>query len=73
MSVQQGFSLYDAVRCAMNQRHQLEQMCRYITRPAIANERLQLNHAGDVVMQLKSPSCQGELALGKKYNNNNKI
>jgi hypothetical protein len=27
----------------MNQRHKLEQLCRYITRPAIANERLKLN------------------------------
>jgi hypothetical protein len=41
----------------MNQRHKLEQLCRYITRPAIANERLKLNSAGDVVLQLKSP-CQ---------------
>ena len=42
----QGFSLHAEVRCAMNQRHQLEQLCRYITRPAIANERLKLNSAG---------------------------
>ena len=27
----------------MNQRNKLEQLCRYITRPAIANERLKLN------------------------------
>ncbi len=50
-----GFSLHAEVRCAMNQRHKLEQLCRYITRPAIANERLKLNGAGDVVLQLKSP------------------
>jgi len=42
----QGFSLHAEVRCAMNQRNKLEQLCRYITRPAIANERLQLNRAG---------------------------
>jgi Putative transposase/Glutaredoxin len=30
------------------------QLCRYITRPAIANERLKCNRAGDVVLQLKS-------------------
>ena len=51
---QQGFSLHAAVRCAMNQRNKLEQLCRYITRPAIANERLKLNSAGDVVLQLRS-------------------
>ena len=56
---QQGFSLHAAVRCAMNQRNKLEQLCRYITRPAIANERLKLNSAGDVVLQLKSPYRDG--------------
>ena len=55
----QGFSLHAEVRCAMNQRHKLEQLCRYITRPAIANERLQLNRTGDVVLQLKSPYRDG--------------
>ncbi len=55
----QGFSLHAAVRCAMNQRNKLEQLCRYITRPAIANERLKLNRAGDVVLQLKSPYRDG--------------
>jgi hypothetical protein len=29
-------------------------LCRYITRPAIANERLKRDGAGDVVLQLKS-------------------
>jgi len=42
----QGFSLHAEVRCAMNRRHKLEQLCRYITRPAIANDRLQLNRTG---------------------------
>jgi hypothetical protein len=56
---EQGFSLHAEVRCAMNQRHKLEQLCRYITRPAIANERLKLNGAGDVVLQLKSPYQDG--------------
>ena len=43
----------------MNQRKKLEQLCRYITRPAIANERLKLNSAGDVVLRLKSPYQDG--------------
>jgi hypothetical protein len=55
----QGFSLHAEVRCAMNQRKKLEQLCRYITRPAIANERLKLNSAGDVVLRLKSPYQDG--------------
>ena len=36
-------------------RKELERLCRYITRPAIANERLKRNPAGQVVLQLKSP------------------
>ncbi len=56
---EQGFSLHAEVRCAINQRHKLEQLCRYITRPTIANERLKRNRAGDVVLQLKSPYQDG--------------
>ena len=32
-----------------------EQLCRYITRPALANERVQTNAAGQVVLKLKTP------------------
>src|ERR671919_700783 len=35
-----GFSLHAAVRWGADQRADLEHLCRYITRPAIANERL---------------------------------
>ena len=41
-----GFSLHAGVRCAADHRQGLEQLCRYITRPAIANERLSVNRAG---------------------------
>ena len=54
-----GFSLHAGVRCAMNQRKELEHLCRYITRPAIANERLTLNDAGQVVLTLKTPYRDG--------------
>ncbi|MGH9891480.1 MAG: transposase, partial [bacterium] len=56
---EQGFSLHAEVSCAAHQRDKLEHLCRYITRPAIANERLTLNRAGDVVLQLKSPYHDG--------------
>jgi hypothetical protein len=55
----QGFSLHAEVRCALNERHKLEHLCRYITRPALANKRLKRNSAGDVVLQLKSPYQDG--------------
>jgi hypothetical protein len=54
-----GFSLHAAVRWRADQRTELEQLCRYITRPAIANERLKRNRAGQVVLQLKSPYKDG--------------
>jgi len=42
-----GLNLHAAVRWRADQRKELEQLCRYITRPAIANERLQ-NKRGQV-------------------------
>ena len=54
-----GFSLHAGVRCSAHQRKDLERLCRYITRPAIANERLKRDGAGDVVLQLKSPRRDG--------------
>src|SRR5262247_4801866 len=54
-----GFSLHAAVRWGADQRRELEHLCRYITRPAIANERLKRNRAGDVVLQLKSTFKDG--------------
>ena len=47
------------MRCGAHQRTELERLCRYITRPAIANERLKRNPAGQVVLQLKSPWRDG--------------
>jgi hypothetical protein len=54
-----GFTLHAAVRWGADQRKELEHLCRYITRPAIANERLKRNRAGDVVLQLKSAYKDG--------------
>jgi hypothetical protein len=53
------FTLHAAVRWGADQRKELEHLCRYITRPAIANERLKRNRAGQVVLQLKSPYKDG--------------
>ncbi len=49
-----SFSLHAAVRCAADGRKQLERLCRYITRPALANERLSRNGKRQVVLRLKS-------------------
>ena len=58
-----GFSLHAGVRCGTHQRQALERLCRYITRPAIANERLKEDAAGNVVLQLKSPWRDGTTHL----------
>ena len=58
-----GFSLHAAVRCAPEDRQALEQLCRYITRPALANERVQTNAAGQVVLKLKTPWRDGTTHL----------
>ena len=49
-----GFSPHAAVRCGADERKSLEQLCRYITRRALANERVQCNAAGQVVLKLKT-------------------
>ena len=58
-----GFSLHAAVRCAADERKSLEQLCRYITHPALANDRVQTNAAGQVVLKLKTPWRDGTTHL----------
>ena len=55
----QGFRLHAAVRCPADDRQALEQLCRYITRRALANERVQCNAAGQFVLKLKTPWRDG--------------
>ena len=50
--------------CGAEDRQALEQLCRYITRPAVANERVQTNAAGQVVLKLKTPWRDGTTHLG---------
>ena len=56
---QPGFSLHAATRREANQRDKLEKLCRYITRPAIANERLSMNECGQVIHRFKQPFRDG--------------
>ncbi|MGH8656016.1 MAG: transposase [Gammaproteobacteria bacterium] len=55
----QGFSLHAEVRLAINQRHKLEHLCRYITRPALANEHLGLHRAGQSLPPRRRGWCSG--------------
>ena len=58
-----GFSLHAAVGCGADDRQGLEQLCRYITGPALANERVQANAAGQVVLKLKTAWRDGTTHL----------
>ena len=58
-----GFSLHAAVRVNAHDRKRLEQLCRYITRPALSDERVQLNAAGQVELKLKTPWRDGTTHL----------
>jgi Putative transposase len=56
---EQGFSLHAAVPCHANERLRLERLCRYITRPALANDRVKINGQGQVELKLKTPWRDG--------------
>jgi hypothetical protein len=58
-----GFSLHAAVRVEASDRKRLEQLCRYITRPALSDERVKLNDAGQVELKLKTPWRDGTTHL----------
>ncbi len=54
-----GFSLHAGVACKAHERKKLERLCRYITRPAVAEKRLSLSRNGMVRYELKSPYRDG--------------
>ena len=54
-----GCSQNAAVAFAAHQREGIERLCRYVTRPAPALERLSTNGDGQVVYQLKTPYRDG--------------
>jgi hypothetical protein len=49
-----GFSLHAGIGIEADARGKLERLCRYISRPAVAEERLALTERGDVRLQLKT-------------------
>ena len=59
----QGFSRNVAVRCGADERQTLEKLSRYITRPALANERVQCNVTGQVVLKLRTAWRDGTTHL----------
>jgi hypothetical protein len=56
---QAGFSLHAEIAGKSHQRKKLERLCRYITRPAIAERRLSLANNGNAIIALKTPYDDG--------------
>jgi ribosomal protein S27E len=54
-----GFSLHAGIGIEADARTKLERLCRYVSRPAVAEERLGLTERGDVHLQLKTPYRDG--------------
>ena len=55
-----GFKRHAAARMQAHERNRLEQLCRYIMRPALSDERVQRNAAGGhVELKLKTPWRDG--------------
>ncbi|WP_193679009.1 transposase, partial [Pseudomonas aeruginosa] len=54
-----GFSLHAGVAAEAHESHKLEKLCRYITRPAISEQRLSISPQGRVRYQLKTPWRNG--------------
>ena len=54
-----GFSLHAGVAARADEHQKLERLCRYISRPAIAEKRLSLTPNGNVRYQLKTPYRDG--------------
>ena len=47
------------VSCQSHERKKLEQICRYISRPSLSEERLSLNNQGQVIYKLKTAYHNG--------------
>jgi len=58
-----AFSLHAGVATKAFDRDKLEQICRYIARPAVSEERLSLNVRGEVVYRFKKPWDDGTTAI----------
>jgi hypothetical protein len=54
-----GFSLHAGVDIAPDERAKLERLCRYVSRPPVASERLALTASGQVRYTLKTPYRDG--------------
>jgi hypothetical protein len=50
-----GFTLHAATRCRADDRHRLARLCRYVMRPAFADDQLRWDGGSRVSFELKTP------------------
>ncbi|MBL8318054.1 MAG: transposase [Burkholderiaceae bacterium] len=53
------------MRAEAHDRRRLEELCRYITRPALSDERVQVHSAGQVKLKLRMPWCDVSRSAGE--------
>jgi hypothetical protein len=58
-----GFSLHAGVDIAQGQRAKLERLCRYVSRPPVATDRLALTSSGQVRYALKTAYRDGTMHI----------
>jgi len=58
-----GFDLHANVAPAAHDRKRIEKLCRYLLRPPVAQDRLQLTDDGRVLMELRRPWSDGTTHL----------
>jgi hypothetical protein len=58
-----GFNLQNATRVAANDKDGRGRLCRYILRPPLANDRLQILDDGDVRLDFKRPWSDGTSSI----------
>ncbi|MGQ0736033.1 MAG: transposase [Acidobacteriota bacterium] len=58
-----GYSLHTGQVVAAGRRERLEQVCRYVLRPPVATERLQVTDTGQVHLTFKQPWRDGTTAV----------
>jgi len=59
----EGFDLHAAVAVPAGDRSRLEHLCRYVLRPPLAQERLELTSDGKIVLRLRRPWQDGTRAI----------
>jgi hypothetical protein len=54
-----GFTLHAATRCREDDRHRLARLCRYVMRPAFADDQLRWDGGSRVSFEIKTPWRDG--------------